>query len=268
MLLWRPRRGSSISTEWRKGPARPSGKPVSTPQTRPSPPRKIRRFSIGTLTGSLALTPRRTPLSGSGLIRLLATLGNTDTPTPKDSFSDGLCRWFDWTDAISLSSALDGPQAASADAPSSRTAAMAAGRECRRVRDAVTKLAAPDPTTDDFAPHRQRYLGWQQAMDTTISPLRRKLRASLSAASPALARLAAVDAVMEKVIGARERTLLATVPAWLEQHFERVRIGAPDRWREIFCQDMREVLLAELDLRMQPVEGLLEALHESSPEQP
>ncbi len=245
---------------------------MSTPQTRPSPPRKIRRFSIGTLTGSLALAPRRIPLSGSGLIRLLATLGDTDIPTPKDSFSDGLCRWFDWTDAISLSSALDGPQASSTDAPSGRTAAMAAERECRRVRDTVTKLAAPDPTTDDFPPHRQRYLGWQQAMESNIGPLRRKLRASLSAASPALARLAAVDAVMDKVIGARERTLLATVPAWLEQHFERVRGDSsddqPDRWRETFCQDMREVLLAELDLRMQPVEGLLEALRGSSPDQP
>jgi len=224
------------------------------------------------LTGSLALAPRRIPLSGSGLIRLLATLGDTDIPAPKDSFSDGLCRWFDWTDAISLSSALDGPQALSTDVPSSRTAAMAAERECRRVRDTVTRLASPDPTTDDFPPHRQRYLGWQQAMDNHIAPLRRKLRASLSAASPALARLAAVDAVMDKVIGARERTLLATVPAWLEQHFERVRRGSPDdqadRWRDTFCQDMREVLLAELDLRMQPVEGLLEALRGSSPDQP
>lgn len=251
---------------------RPSATPVSTPQTRPPPPRKIRRFSVRTLTGSLAPSPRRTPLSGSGLIRLLATLGDTHVPTPKDSFSDGLCRWFDWTDAIALSSALDGPQDASAEAPSLRMAATAADRECRRVRDTLTRLAVPDPTTDDFPPHRQRYLGWQQAMDTNIAPLRRKLRASLSAASPALARLAAVDAVMEKVIGARERTLLSTVPAWLEQHFERVRSATPedqpDRWRTTFCQDMREVLLAELDLRMQPVEGLLDALRGSSPDQP
>jgi hypothetical protein len=220
----------------------------------------------------LALAPRRTPLSGTGLIRLLATLGDTDIAAPKDNFSDGLIRWFDWTDAISLSSALDGPQAALADTPSTRTAALTAERECRRVRDTVTRLAAPDPTTDDFPPHRQRYLGWQQAMDTHITPLRRKLRTSLSAASPALARLAAVDAVMEKVIGPRERTLLATVPAWLEQHFERVRSAAPEdqpeRWRHTFCQDMREVFLAELDLRMQPVEGLLDALRGSSPDQP
>lgn len=251
---------------------RPSTTPVSTPQTRPPPPRKIRRFSVRTLTGSLALSPRRTPLSGSGLIRLLATLSDTHVPAPKDSFSDGLCRWFDWTDAISLSSALDGPQDAPAEAPSQRTAATAADRECRRVRDAITKLAVPDPTTDDFPPHRQRYLGWQQSMDAQITPLRRKLRASLSAASPALARLAAVDAVMEKVIGARERTLLSTVPAWLEQHFERVRSAAPEDqpelWRTPFCQDMREVLLAELDLRMQPVEGLLDALRGSPPDQP
>jgi hypothetical protein len=222
------------------------------------------------LTGNLARSPRRTPLSGSALIRLLAALGDADIPASKDSFSDGLCRWFDWTDAISLSSALDGPQAAVVESrAAANAAAHAADRDCRRVRDAIAKLGASlDPTSDDFAPHRQRYLGWQQAMDAGIAPLRRRVRASLSSASPALARLAAVDAVMDKVIGARERTLLSTVPAWLEQHFARVQGSQPDAWRDTFCQDMREVLLAELDLRMQPVEGLLEALRGSSPDQP
>jgi hypothetical protein len=223
------------------------------------------------LTGNLARAPRRTPLSGSALIRLLAALGDADIPASKDSFADGLCRWFDWTDAISLSSALDGPQAAVAETRvgASSAAASAADRDCRRVREAIARLGASlDPTADDFAPHRQRYLGWQQAMDSGIVPLRRRVRASLSSASPALARLAAVDAVMDKVIGARERTLLATVPAWLEQHFARVRGSQPDAWRDTFCQDMREVLLAELDLRMQPVDGLLEALRGSSPDQP
>jgi hypothetical protein len=32
----------------------------------------------------------------------------------------------------------------------------------------------------------------------------------------------------------------------------------------VFCKDMQAVLLAELELRFEPVEGLLEALRKSS----
>jgi hypothetical protein len=75
-----------------------------------------------------------------------------------------------------------------------------------------------------------------------------------------MARLAAVDVVMEQVLGAQERSLLAGVPALLETHFKRLRQAAPDAWLDRFRRDAREVLLAELDLRFQPVDGLLEAL--------
>ena len=262
---------------------------------------KIRRFSIDTLTGSKARSSRRTPLTGSALIRLLAALNDAYTPAPKESFVDGLCRWFDWTDAISLSAALECSPAVPAEAGSRSGSASADEREYRRVRSALAKLVAPAPaTTTDrgrpsppapaqsapadaasgFAPHRQRYLSWQQAMDANIAPLRRRVRATLAGASPAMARLASLDAVMEQVVGPRERALLSTVPSWLEQHFKHLRQahadaplpdaapmpGEPAEWLNTFCQDMRDVLLAELDLRMQPVEGLLEALHGPSPD--
>jgi Protein of unknown function (DUF3348) len=61
----------------------------------------------------------------------------------------------------------------------------------------------------------------------------------------------------------------------LEKHFGRLRQAEPaapalpdggvrpGTWLEIFGKDMRAVLLAELDLRFQPLEGLLEALRPS-----
>jgi len=36
----------------------------------------------------------------------------------------------------------------------------------------------------------------------------------------------------------------------------------PGGWLELFYKDMQELLLAELDVRLQPVVGLLEALNE------
>jgi hypothetical protein len=73
---------------------------------------------------------------------------------------------------------------------------------------------------------------------------------------------------MEQVLGAHEHRLLATVPALLEKHFERLRRAdgegvQPAAWLDLFCKSMQGVLLAELDIRLQPVEGLLDALRMS-----
>ncbi|MGJ7493628.1 DUF3348 domain-containing protein [Variovorax sp. RT4R15] len=221
---------------------------------------------------------RRTGVTGSTLVRLLARLADTDAPESKQAFADRLSQWLGWTDAISLSAALSGSPAtarsgAAADASAERA-------QCARVRSAAASAIAEDmrgaamdtDTTTGFSPWRQRYLARQQAMATSIGALRGRLRETLAARSPAMARLAAVDAVMEQVLGAHEHRLLATVPALLEKHFKRLRPAdpaqdAPDNsevqpqaWLDVFGQDMQSVLLAELDIRLQPVEGLLEAL--------
>jgi hypothetical protein len=244
------------------------------------------------------MSGRRTRFTGPALVRLLARLAEADVAESRQSFAERLGRWLDWTHAIPLAAALDGaaarPPAAPGGAPPSR--AGAEQREFERVRAALVKGIAEDagpaaasrrtalPSTTgggtaeapaDFAPYRRRYLARQQAMDAGIGALRGRLRGALAGSTPAMARLAAVDAVMEQVLGGRERALLATVPAWLEKRFERLRAaaphgpdgtraadGEPGEWLDVFTQDMRDVLLAELDVRLQPVEGLLDALRQ------
>jgi hypothetical protein len=98
-----------------------------------------------------------------------------------------------------------------------------------------------------------------------------------------MARLAVLDAVMERALSARERSLLASVPELLGGHFERLRQAAlaseadqadPEAdgnavavtsraWLDVFRKDAQSVLLAELDVRFQPAEGLLAALRAS-----
>jgi len=89
-----------------------------------------------------------------------------------------------------------------------------------------------------------------------------------------------VDAVMERALSARERSLLSSVPVMLGARFERLRqsqeetrdaaqasgeaaAATPGAWLDVFRKDMQSVLLAELDIRFQPVEGLLAALRTS-----
>jgi len=128
----------------------------------------------------------------------------------------------------------------------------------------------------DYTEFHQRYLGMQRAMQTATGRLRGRLRDMLVHKSPDLARLAEVDAVMELTLSPREQTLLAAVPKLLGEHFERLRQAAqrpsdaqltgeaatamPGEWLRVFRQDMQAVLLAELDVRFQPIEGLLAAL--------
>jgi hypothetical protein len=228
---------------------------------------------------------RRPGVTGSALIRLLARLTDYGAPESKQAFAERLSQWLRWTDAISLSSALNSPPAT---APSgARSSASAEERECARVRTALTKAIteATPFSVDDFTPYRQRYIARQQAMEAGIGPLRGRVRAVLAAGSPAMARLASVDAVMEQALDPQEQRLLATVPSLLEKYFKRLKQAhsasqgempdaldnagkpgsspgqaQPAAWLDAFGKDMQGVLLAELDIRFQPVEGLLEAL--------
>jgi Protein of unknown function (DUF3348) len=249
--------------------------------------------------GSLAHDVRRIPLTGSTFIRTLAALDDVSAPAAPDAFAQRLAQWFDWTHAFSLSAAL-GDAGVPADAPAvpgfgGQGALAADEREFTRVRSALTKAIADAPngavetrrvnrpvagaaaaveTPVDFATYRQRYAKCQLAMETQIVPLRRRLRASLADRSAALAKLAELDIVMEQVVGAQERALLATVGARLEPLFDRLRVASSDTpsqpgpWLDKFRGEMRKLLLAELDLRLQPVEGLLEACRKSISDRP
>jgi hypothetical protein len=251
----------------------------------------------------LARESRRTPLTGSAFVRALAALNDVHAPASPDAFAQRLSQWFDWTHAFSLSAALGdasarpdgqalaGPgalngderefarvRAALAHTIASVTADGAEPRRPGRLLRPHAAAVAPTPVPLDFASWRQRYTKCQLAMETQIVPLRRRLRSSLADRSAALARLAELDTVMEQVVGARERALLAGVAAGLEPRFDRLRGRQDDAasdvppqrgpWLDRFRQEMRDLLLAELDLRLQPVEGLLEACRKSSNDRP
>jgi hypothetical protein len=243
--------------------------------------------------------PQRTAFSGPALIRLLARLTDVDVPEARQSLSDRLSQWLEWTDAIALSTALSGnpPSVASR----ARAFGSAEENECARVRTSlanaivgdsafaaarrhgpahVSSREVPTDAPVDYPVFRQRYLAMQQAMETGIGNLRGRLRGMLAARTPDMTRLAVVDAVMERALGSRERTLLATVPELLGGHFERLRQAGQETlaeaqasgdtaavtsgaWLDVFRKDMQSVLLAELDVRLQPVEGLLAALRTS-----
>jgi hypothetical protein len=244
----------------------------------------------------MAKAPQRTPVPGPVFIRLLARLTDVDVPQSSHALSDRLSQWIDWTRAVALSRALDGNvSAAIADVPGFDGAVE---NEYARARASLANAIADDlesPSAGrranehsradeggadavvDYAWFHQRYLAMQRAMQAATGRLRGRLRDMLAQKSADMARFAEVDAVMELTLSPREQMLLAAVPKLLGTHFERLQqaeqksladmqlspdapMPLPGEWLRVFRKDMQAVLLAELDVRFQPIEGLLAAL--------
>ena len=114
-------------------------------------------------------------------------------------------------------------------------------------------------------------------MEASLRPFRLQVREVLARTSRTLAKLAALDAVFDKSLCERERQLFSTLPALLAKRFERLRQAhqpspadtpdtvnplsseTPPAWLTRFGQEMQAVLLAELDARLEPTLGLIEA---------
>lgn len=155
--------------------------------------------------------------------------------------------------------------------------------------NAHIKLPAPEfdqpvNLTSAYVPYRRFYESYQRDMEMRIEPLRTNVREAVTKASPKLEKLAELDAIFEKILRGRERQLLAKVPLLLKKRFEQLfnehreklaergdtqQADNPAAWMQAggwlarFCNDMQMLLLAELELRLQPVMGLLETLIEA-----
>ncbi len=129
-----------------------------------------------------------------------------------------------------------------------------------------------------YTPYRRFYEAHQRDMELSIRPLRFNVRETVAKASPGLAKLTELDAVLEKILHERERQLLSKVAVLLKKRFEQLykehqqklialqQADNPAGWTQAggwlarFCNDMQMLLLAEVELRLQPTIGLMEAL--------
>ena len=152
-------------------------------------------------------------------------------------------------------------------------------------KGARSRIALPSPKVgasfDDaiaYEPYRRYYLAHQREMELHVRPLRAKVREAIALVSPALRQLAELDAAFDGILSERESRLLSSLPSLLENRFKQMLKGhqmarvdnatadTPDLWMKPggwlarFCGELQTVLVAELDMRLQPTEGLMEAL--------
>ncbi|MGE5452763.1 MAG: DUF3348 family protein [Acidobacteriota bacterium] len=207
----------------------------------------------------------RRNVSSSRLVQLLGGWAAVSADDSRQDFAQRLGTWLSAVDTVRLDAAMHSIQTLAAHkvmgdhaALSTSLAALEAGLQ--GLKASAPKGMAVPPPDSDYAGYYQRYQAQQRDIEAKVASLRTQARQALSAASTRLRQLAALDAVLEQMLGAREQKLLATVPVFLERRFEHWRQSEQGDWAGAFIKDCQAMLLAEADVRLEPVKGLIEAL--------
>ncbi len=162
----------------------------------------------------------------------------------------------------------------------------------RLLRESRETGVDADPDVE-LALHQQLFDDMQRRMEMSVEALRAHVRDVLSRQSPQLARLATMDAALAQMLRGREQEALsATVPMLLRQRFDQLRkayaeresaaqtelpLGGqvadarvvrnnaypPSHWLPQFSLSLQSALVAELEHRLLPVIGMIEALGET-----
>ena len=246
-------------------------------------------------------------LNSSRLVLLLKQWAHAQGVQPRLDVAEQLSQWLSTVDAVALSRALhalestDSPAIPHKQHPVDSRALQAAFQSTRaelvelvtvppapvkpgRQRADNTSPDQPDPqAAAEFAVHVARYLALHKQLDARVAALRLQLRQGLSVGPPGLRRLAALDAVLQQMLGAREQRLWASLPGHLERRMAQLRTAheqhlkaagrdddphrwsLPGGWLHAFERDLQALLLAELQVRLEPVTGLLEAARSHAP---
>jgi len=142
-----------------------------------------------------------------------------------------------------------------------------------------------DPKTA-FVPYLRFHAAHQRQMENSLRSLRASVRWQLIKRGGQLQQLAQLDAAFENILSEREAVLLGKVIKMLEKRFVQAlklhlkqqnapptgTATLPDEpgqalaWLMPHRQALRTALLAELDTRLQPTLGLLEALTSETPD--
>jgi hypothetical protein len=228
-------------------------------------------------------------------VRTLTDLSVLKTDEPGAGFADRLSQWVGFADAIALC-AVHSERAAPSGQSSLARPCIA--EEFARMRlameDAIrlscqpgtgkARLELPVPMTgasvkeaSAYGPYRRFHAAQQRDMELSVRALRARFRERIALDAPGLGQLVNLDEAMEAILGEREARLLATATSLLEKRFGQLLKAAqqaaaaagqedapalwmkPGAWLLGFCKELETVLLAELDLRLQPTLGLVEA---------
>ncbi|WP_029652559.1 DUF3348 family protein [Marinobacter daepoensis] len=201
------------------------------------------------------------------LLRQLASSGARDATDSLPCFGERLSRLFGLGDTMTLDAAIafrtrqpGMPQDAMADR---LTGELATLRQAlvRRIQAYGEELDAEGESSSEQA--LNAWLALQRKVAANSRQLRDKVRKAMKDQGQTLARLAALDEVFDHTMAGYTAQSFSYIPRVLEQRFENPQTasGQTTDGFHRYCEEARSLLLAELDVRLEPVLGLLEACH-------
>ena len=132
----------------------------------------------------------------------------------------------------------------------------------------------------NFDQYQRFYLLHQSEMDFKIEKIRANVRHKIASRSLKLAQLAVLDKTISRSMSLHTRKHFSTIPKILKSRFTQLYadyqsvndrsdfVDNPSKWLEKsgwlsqFYAEMQQLLLAEFEVRLQPVIGLVEAYNE------
>lgn len=215
----------------------------------------------------------------SGLADLLESWAPVDGRPTRQDWIQHWSAWIGPLDAIALSGALSEVRYAMRVLPAKPVAKDAdLGQAYRLLRNDLLAfictpaipqargIARPLPVVpgaavvaveEDFGSYKQRYLDIERRIEWRVGPFRQHCRQVLTHTNTRLSQLARLDAALENMLNLRSESLLARVPGVLERRFTQHRNKGSAA--SAFEQDFQAAMVAELDFRLEPVAGLVEA---------
>ncbi|MCV2355699.1 DUF3348 domain-containing protein [Paucibacter sp. B2R-40] len=244
--------------------------------------------------------PSFPPESLSRLLRQWCVAPGSPPPA-----AERLGSWFCWADAIEISQVLttspgransERPQADDLRRPPSEEGGQGrsgpslsceaariesmcwANAELARIQAQLaasfnhTELACESDSMSDGAalkellvPYLQHFAQQQRLIESRTAAFRTRLRACLTRDCDELARLAQLDDYIERAMAPPQLRAMTGLSALLETRASKHYAADPRQWRARLWSDLQRLLRAELDQKLQPVLGLIEALNTNSP---
>ena len=232
--------------------------------------------------------------SASRLVRFLTDWAQGNVAVSAPGFAERLGQLFDLPDSIKISSAHGKipserfePSGLSEDAVKeeffrvraslvrSALRSFVPGAGHSRVRFPTVDAAATAEEATNPDPYLAFYSTLQRDIDFRSRNLQGAIRESVAGFSSSLAQLCALDGALAEPLAVHNRRFFAAVPRLLQKRFEFLLAEyrktlpegqhQPALWAatlEIFRKDMQGLLLAEIETRLLPTLGLIEALDE------
>ncbi|WP_323751486.1 DUF3348 family protein [Marinobacter sp.] len=220
------------------------------------------------------LAPVQSGSTHARLLQLLATGEPSSKPEKLPCFAERLSRLFGLGDTMSLdaATAFRRRQPGMNQGPVFEQLTKELINTRRALRRKISRYGEEVEPGDDLTsePYLNAWLVHQRKVAASSRQLRDKVRKAMKEHDQDLARLAELDSVFDHTMASYTGQCFSHVSKVLEQRFQTLQTSSdsshetgftPDDWLHRYCEDAQNLLLAELDVRLEPVLGLLEACH-------